>query len=276
MKTSVNTVSRPAENPVLRKANVLDGLRAFGVMLGGSAALVGTAALCVGATAAALARGRRPHPLALAGTAGTVAYARVLHPRLMTWELSPMSRSRAFRGTSSSPTPVSTTWAGPSRRPSRKSGRGSPRSDRATGAGFYSYEWPENLAGCRMRNADVLHPKWQDREVGETVKLHWAHGLEGRASSRTGCLRWEAGTSFLSVTTGEAASSPERASRGTAAYGLLLELPHFIMERKMLLGIKPARGACPRGEADHSSNVNRDDRVEDRTSRRPKWPGTRK
>ena len=25
--------------------------------------------------------------------------------------------------------------------------------------GFYSYEWLENLAGCRMRNADRVHPE---------------------------------------------------------------------------------------------------------------------
>ena len=25
--------------------------------------------------------------------------------------------------------------------------------------GFYSYEWLENLAGCRMRNADRIHPE---------------------------------------------------------------------------------------------------------------------
>ena len=38
--------------------------------------------------------------------------------------------------------------------------------------GFYSYEWLENLAGCRMRNADRIHPEWQRREVGEEVMLH--------------------------------------------------------------------------------------------------------
>jgi hypothetical protein len=45
-------------------------------------------------------------------------------------------------------------------------------------AGFYSYEWLENLAGCRMRNAKRVDPEWQQREVGETVKLHWASGLK--------------------------------------------------------------------------------------------------
>jgi hypothetical protein len=44
--------------------------------------------------------------------------------------------------------------------------------------GFYSYEWLENLAGCRMRNADRIHPEWQHRDVGETVLLHPVNGLK--------------------------------------------------------------------------------------------------
>lgn len=37
--------------------------------------------------------------------------------------------------------------------------------------GFYSYQWLENLAGCRLRNAEVLHPEWQLAE-GDTLSLH--------------------------------------------------------------------------------------------------------
>jgi hypothetical protein len=42
--------------------------------------------------------------------------------------------------------------------------------------GFYSYEWLENLAGCKMNNADRVHPEWQHRELGEAVHLHPAGG----------------------------------------------------------------------------------------------------
>lgn len=38
-------------------------------------------------------------------------------------------------------------------------------------AGFYSYTWLENLVGAGMRNAGVLHPEWQHRERGDTVRL---------------------------------------------------------------------------------------------------------
>lgn len=35
--------------------------------------------------------------------------------------------------------------------------------------GFYSYAWLENLAGARIRNADIIVPAWQERSVGELV-----------------------------------------------------------------------------------------------------------
>lgn len=38
--------------------------------------------------------------------------------------------------------------------------------------GFYSYTMLENLLGCRMQNADRIHPEWQDRNVGDPVHLH--------------------------------------------------------------------------------------------------------
>ena len=37
--------------------------------------------------------------------------------------------------------------------------------------GFYSYELLENLVGCRVRNADRVHPEWEVHE-GDGVSLH--------------------------------------------------------------------------------------------------------
>jgi hypothetical protein len=37
--------------------------------------------------------------------------------------------------------------------------------------GFYSYEFLENLVGCRVRNADAIHPEWEVRE-GDGLLLH--------------------------------------------------------------------------------------------------------
>ena len=109
--------------------------------------------------------------------------------------------------------------------------------------GFYSYEFLENLAGCEMKNADRVHPEWQHRELGEVVHLHPAGGLRvnvfepGRALGLEG---W--GTFALEPEGADRARLIARngVPRGLAAasYAVLMEIPHFLMERRMLLGIK--------------------------------------
>lgn len=37
--------------------------------------------------------------------------------------------------------------------------------------GFYSYQWLENLAGCRLRNAEAVHPEWE-LGAGAALVLH--------------------------------------------------------------------------------------------------------
>lgn len=38
-------------------------------------------------------------------------------------------------------------------------------------AGFYSYQWLENLAGCALHNAEAIHPEWSIHE-GDDLRLH--------------------------------------------------------------------------------------------------------
>jgi hypothetical protein len=38
-------------------------------------------------------------------------------------------------------------------------------------AGFYSYQWLENLVGCEIRNAETIHPEWEVR-AGQWLVLH--------------------------------------------------------------------------------------------------------
>ncbi len=38
--------------------------------------------------------------------------------------------------------------------------------------GLYSYAWLENLLGCRITNADRVHPEWQTTQVGDPVRLY--------------------------------------------------------------------------------------------------------
>jgi hypothetical protein len=37
--------------------------------------------------------------------------------------------------------------------------------------GFYSYQWLENVAGCGLRNAEIIHPEWEVKE-GQGLVLH--------------------------------------------------------------------------------------------------------
>jgi hypothetical protein len=110
--------------------------------------------------------------------------------------------------------------------------------------GFYSYEWLENFAGCRMRNAERIHPEWQNREIGDKVMLHPLNGLP--------VSRFEPGREIALEGWGSFAVEPIDAARSRVVcrgepreslpfavyYTLFVELPHFLMERRMLLGIK--------------------------------------
>jgi hypothetical protein len=41
----------------------------------------------------------------------------------------------------------------------------------ANRAGFYSYQWLENLAGCNLQNAEAIHPEWEV-QPGDELVLH--------------------------------------------------------------------------------------------------------
>jgi len=110
-------------------------------------------------------------------------------------------------------------------------------------AGFYSYTWLENLAGCRMRNADRVHPEWQQRETGDQLLLHHETGLQVLAVDAGRSLTLDCGWYFVLECDGPDRSrllARWRIASGplNVAFALLFDLPHFLMERKMLLGIK--------------------------------------
>jgi hypothetical protein len=109
--------------------------------------------------------------------------------------------------------------------------------------GFYSYDWLENLAGCDIHSADRIHPEWQDPRPGDTVAVlrGWGPKLARVDPGRALVIEhWgtytvrplDAGTSRL------IARARHPRGWGVLAYLLTTEIPHFIMERQMLLGIK--------------------------------------
>ena len=138
-------------------------------------------------------------------------------------------------------------------------------------AGFYSYSWLENLAGCRVRDAERVHPEWEARtgggltvhpsmpplpvvsvERGRHVLVHGPPDERARSDGRP----WVAVTWLFAVEPlGPARCrviSRYRCShsadlRTHAAFGpALLEPIGFAMDRRMLIGLaRRAASAAP-------------------------------
>jgi hypothetical protein len=134
-------------------------------------------------------------------------------------------------------------------------------------AGFYSYQWLENLVGCQIRNADAVHPEWAHRTGGSLVLHPKAPPLQivsvedGRSllaymapteslsgATQAPAARWmKASWLFLIqprrpgrcqlISRYRCATSNDRASR--LQFGApLIEPISFAMDRRMLIGIK--------------------------------------
>ena len=117
--------------------------------------------------------------------------------------------------------------------------------------GFYSYTWLENLVGCQMQNADDIVPEWQNLQVGDKVWLHpKAPPVEVAAlePGRAIVLKpWgafvlhpidENKTRLIVRSQGDYEPDLGNAVCNFLLWRVFYEPAHFIMERKMLLGIK--------------------------------------
>jgi hypothetical protein len=182
-------------------------------------------------------------PIAGLGVALTAVYLLAIQPRLRRWGTTGDEVSRRLPGDEFVPEPaIDATWAVTIDAPVDEVWPWLAQIGQDRG-GFYSYAWLENLAGCKLRNADRIHPEWQQRTVGELMPLHPANGQR--------VARFEPGHALVLDGWGAFVVEPldsqrtrlisrSRVPRGwvAAMYTLLLEIPHFIMQRKMLLGIK--------------------------------------
>ena len=117
--------------------------------------------------------------------------------------------------------------------------------------GFYSYTWLENLVGCHMRNANWIKPEWQSLKVGDSVWLHpKAPPLKVLAiePGRAIVLEkiWalilrpidERTTRLIVRGRGDYSPKLKNAFLNFLVWRVIFEPAHFIMERKMMLGIK--------------------------------------
>jgi hypothetical protein len=190
----------------------------------------------------------RPIP-ALSVFAAWVVFLLVLHPWFMDWGATAEERAMALPGDVAPPsayfTRAVTIGASPEAVWPWLMQIGQDR------AGFYSNDWLENLFGGDIHNAAELRPEWQDRAVGDRIPM------AGEATRRAGgdytlltvrLLEPErvyadvpgrfvlqptasAGTRLLLR---EPLGIPERAG----VVWLVWDPMHFVMERRMLLGIK--------------------------------------
>jgi hypothetical protein len=225
------------------RVNPVRAVRGLGVMVGGPLVLLAAVIAAAVHSVRALRHARPPRRAAIVVLGTAAAYRR--------WALPWMRRWGATDAEAAMTLPGDDKVASPGARQTR-----AVQIDAAAQAvwpwiaqigqdrgGFYSYQWLENLAGCRMTNADRIHREWGRRTVGETVLLHPDSGLKVLQFDPGRTLVLESGWSFALVPDGPASCrllTRFIAPRGVAgiAYAMLVELPHFIMERKMLLEIK--------------------------------------
>ena len=231
------------DRPVSRGRYAVDAAEAFTVMSGGPTFLAVAGGACLWHTARALRHRRRPPGAALLGVVALAAYLGVIRPWTQRWGATPDEIDAVLPGDELVARPgLSMTRAVTIDAPVEQVWPWLAQIGQDRG-GFYSYTWLENLAGCRMHNADRVHPEWQHRSVGDGVPLHPLNGPKLARFDLNQCFAFAGGWYFNLRATDDHRTrliARTRMPRGlpSLAYAIFVEAPHFIMERKMLLGIK--------------------------------------
>jgi azurin len=123
-------------------------------------------------------------------------------------------------------------------------------------AGFYSYDWLERAAGLGIRNVSEVRPEWQALQAGDVVRAtppDYLGGLLGEVAWTVGEVTPERalvlenrGSFVLQPISEERTRLIIRSTMGnrgrsvwaSAASLVGFQLPHFIMQRRMMLTIK--------------------------------------
>lgn len=134
--------------------------------------------------------------------------------------------------------------------------------------GFYSYDWLENLFGLDIHSSDRIVPEWQAVEIGDPVRMAPSDRFDGTARMDIALIEPKRALVLRSP-----AEAPDDQAASwafvldpvndtttrllvrtrmmtTPLMCLVLDPAHFIMERKMLRGIK--RRAEQEATASHS------------------------
>ena len=272
--------------PILKRPSLADMARGFGVVYGPSLVLdllaVASAGTLVRGAAGRRARcpvERQLRPLAALGVGLAATYLLALRPRLRRWGATDEELRRTLPGDELVPDPaIDSTWCVTVDAPVEEVWPWLAQIGQDRG-GFYSYAWLENLAGCGLRNAETISPAWQQRTVGEIVPLHPAVGLPVH--------RFEPGHALVLAGWGPFVVEPidaehtrlisrSRVPKGWRAlsYALLLEIPHFVMQRAMLLGIKKRAERARRTRNNGATSTGVTAATEEDTDIRPADIGT--
>jgi hypothetical protein len=191
-------------------------------------------------------------PLAL--VALLALYFGALRPWMLVWGTTPAERVAALPGDALAPAPTNQS--------TRAIAIDAPAPDvwrwlvqiGEDRAGFYSYSWLENLFGARIRNAAEIRPEWQTLRQGDLVRAV-PDGYLGGALETPGWRvdaieqgRWfvlHGWGVFLVEPTGETTSRVIVRTRfrdgtwwGPVITAFAFDPVHFVMERRMLLGIR--------------------------------------
>jgi hypothetical protein len=166
----------------------------------------------------------------------------VARPWLRRWGSTREERARRLPGDPGGGPPLQATRAVTVHAPAREVWRWLVQIGQDRG-GFYSYDWLENLAGCQLRSADEIHDEWQHREAGDALSLFPGYATRLAEVHAPYALVIEHWGAYVVHPVDDStcrllARSNTELNGAGVMYVLLIELPHAIMERKMLLGIK--------------------------------------
>ena len=122
--------------------------------------------------------------------------------------------------------------------------------------GFYSYSMLERAVGADIHNARTIHPEWQDLRIGDTIWLAQRYGAGARQV--VVAVRANSHLVLMSLRDYERVQRGEKASgawgfhllreegrtrllvrgSGGAVGKAVFDIPHFVMEHKMMRGIR--------------------------------------
>jgi hypothetical protein len=124
-------------------------------------------------------------------------------------------------------------------------------------AGFYSYDWLERAFGVNIRNTYEIRPEWQARQAGDRVRATQENYLRGAFGREPGWTVTEVVPNRAMVLQYWGAFVLEPTADGKTRFIIrtkvadpgvpvwaapldmvAFQLPHFIMERRMMLRIK--------------------------------------